>query len=70
VAYACNLSYLGGRHQENGDLRPAQENSLQDHISNTQHKKRLEEWLKWESACIVSVEVLNSNPSITKISDK
>jgi hypothetical protein len=30
VAHACNPNYLGGRHQEDQGLKPAQANSLQD----------------------------------------
>jgi hypothetical protein len=33
VAHTCNLSYLGGRDQEDSSLKPAQSNSSQDPIS-------------------------------------
>jgi hypothetical protein len=33
VAHSCNLSYSGGRDQEDCSLKPAQANSLQDPIS-------------------------------------
>jgi hypothetical protein len=47
VAHAYNPSYPGGRDQEDGGLKPAWANSLQDLISKTpSQKKRLAEWLK------------------------
>jgi hypothetical protein len=33
VAHACNLSYSGGRDQEDRGLKPAQANSSRDPIS-------------------------------------
>jgi hypothetical protein len=41
VAYPGNLSYSGGKDQEDYGLRPALK------LENTQHKKGLVEWLKW-----------------------
>jgi hypothetical protein len=41
MAHACNPSYLGGRHQEDHDSKPAQANNSLDPTSkNTHHKKR------------------------------
>jgi hypothetical protein len=43
VAHACNASYSGGRGQEDYGSKPAQANSLRDHISKkslTQKKKK------------------------------
>jgi hypothetical protein len=40
VAHACNPSYSGGRDQEDGGLKPAQANSLQDPISKIPITKR------------------------------
>jgi hypothetical protein len=40
VTYACNLSYLEGRDQEDRSSKSAQANSSQDPISKTLHKKR------------------------------
>jgi hypothetical protein len=40
VAHACNPSYSVGRDQENGGLKPAWENSLQDPISKIPNTKR------------------------------
>jgi hypothetical protein len=42
VSVACiyNPSYLGGRDQEDHGLRPAQENSSQDHISKIPNRKK------------------------------
>jgi hypothetical protein len=47
VAHAYNLSYSGGRDQEDHGLRPAQENSLRDPISKIPNTKGLAKWLKW-----------------------
>jgi hypothetical protein len=47
VAHACNLSYSGGRHQEDHSSKSAQENNSQNPIlKKTNHKKRLAEWPK------------------------
>jgi hypothetical protein len=40
MAHACNPSYSGGRDQEEGGWRTAQENSLRGLISKTLHKNR------------------------------
>jgi hypothetical protein len=53
--HSWNPSYSGGRHQEDGDSRPARANSSGDPISKKiHHKKRLVEWLKWQNACLAS----------------
>jgi hypothetical protein len=39
VAYTCNLSYSGGRDQEDCGSRPAQANSSQDPISKIYNTK-------------------------------
>jgi hypothetical protein len=44
VAHACNPSYLGGRDQEDGGLRPAWSNSSQDTILKTPNTKK-----NWQS---------------------
>jgi hypothetical protein len=47
VAFAYNLSYSGGRDQEDCGSKPAWANSWQDPIlKKTLHKKGLVEWLK------------------------
>jgi hypothetical protein len=57
VAHACNLSYSGGRDQEDHGSKPVLTNSMQDPISKTtHHKKGLAEWLK----------ALSSSPRTTK----
>jgi hypothetical protein len=53
VAHTCNPSYLGGRDQEDRDLKPAKANSLRDPISNITKKG----W--WSSSSV------SSNPSTT-----
>jgi hypothetical protein len=60
VAHACNLSFSGGRNQEDQGLKPAQENSLQDPISKKKktHKIGLVGWFK--------LKALSSSPSTTK----
>jgi hypothetical protein len=60
VAPAGNLSYSGGRDQEDLDSKPALAKSLRDPISKKKNpsQKGLMEWLK--------VWALSSNPSITK----
>jgi hypothetical protein len=40
VAHACNLSYSGGRDQEDCDLKPAWANSSWDLSQKTLHKNR------------------------------
>jgi hypothetical protein len=40
VAHACNLSYVGGRDQEDHCTKPARENSLWDPISKKTSQKR------------------------------
>jgi hypothetical protein len=40
VAQACNPSYSGGRDQEDGGLKPAWANSLQDPISKKPPQKK------------------------------
>jgi hypothetical protein len=41
VAHACNLSYSGGRDQDDGGLKAAQANRSRDPISKkTHHKKK------------------------------
>jgi hypothetical protein len=48
VTHTCNPSYLGGRDQQDGGLKPVQA-SLQESILKrtfTQEKGRLVEWLK------------------------
>jgi hypothetical protein len=40
VANVCNLSYLGGRDQENHGLKPAWANSSQDPILKTPITKK------------------------------
>jgi hypothetical protein len=39
VVHACNPSYSGGRNQEDGGSKPAQENSLRDLISKISNTK-------------------------------
>jgi hypothetical protein len=47
VAHACNLSYSGGRDQEDCGSKPAQENSSKDPVSKKSiTKKGLVEYLK------------------------
>jgi hypothetical protein len=47
VAFAYNLSYSGGRDQEDCGSKPAWANSWQDPILKKMlHKKGLVEWLK------------------------
>jgi hypothetical protein len=43
VAHACNLSYSGGRDQEDHGLKPDQANNLQDPISKNPSQKRADE---------------------------
>jgi hypothetical protein len=50
VDHTYNPTYLGGRNQEDGGMKPAQANSLQHtnlKIPNTKKRKGLAEWLKW-----------------------
>jgi hypothetical protein len=48
LAHTCNLSYSGGRDQEDCSWKPSQENSSQDPILKKIHyTKGLVEWLKW-----------------------
>jgi hypothetical protein len=62
VAHSCNPSYSEGRDQEDLCSKSAQANNLRDPISkkyptHTNKKKtRLEEWLKWYSACYPSTK--------------
>jgi hypothetical protein len=42
VAHTCNLSYSGGRDQEDLSSKSAQANSLRDPILKKNHKKRTE----------------------------
>jgi hypothetical protein len=42
MAYACNLSYSGGRDQEDHSLRPTQANSSRDPILKKICTKRVE----------------------------
>jgi hypothetical protein len=59
MAHACNLSYSGGRDQEDHSLKPAQANSSPDPISKKSFTKiGLVEWLK--------VKALSSSPSTRK----
>jgi hypothetical protein len=60
VAYTCNLSYSGGRDQEDHNSKPAAVNSSQDPISKNPVTKKIElvEWLK--------VSTLSSSPSTAK----
>jgi hypothetical protein len=45
VTHTCDLSYSGGRDQEDHSLKPAPVNSSQDPIlKKIQHKKELVEW--------------------------
>jgi hypothetical protein len=58
VAHTCNISYSGGRDQEDHSSKPDPANSLQDSVlKKTLHKKGLVEWLK--------VYALSSSPSTT-----
>jgi hypothetical protein len=60
VAHTYNLSYSGGKDQENCSSKPAQANNLRDATSKTSIAKvRLVEWLK--------VWALSSNSSTSKI---
>jgi hypothetical protein len=45
VAHTCNLSYSGGREQEDCSLKPAWGNNSQDPILKKTHQG-LAEWLK------------------------
>jgi hypothetical protein len=57
VAHTCNHRYLEGKDQEDCGLRIAWANCSQDPISkNTQHKKGLVEWLKWQTNCLASLK--------------
>jgi hypothetical protein len=48
VVHTCNPSYLGERHQKDQGLKPALDKLFsKPYLENTQHKKRLAEWLKW-----------------------
>jgi hypothetical protein len=38
----------------------------QDHKKKKKAKKRLAEWLKWESICVSKYEALSSNPTKKK----
>jgi hypothetical protein len=59
VAFACNLSYSGGRDQEDHGLKSVEANSPQDPTSKKfLHKNGLVEWLK--------VQALSSSPSTEK----
>jgi hypothetical protein len=40
MAHACNLSYLGGREQEDRGLKPAQANCSRDPISKIPNTKK------------------------------
>jgi hypothetical protein len=63
VAHACNLSFSGGRDQEDRGSKSARVNSSRDPISKKiHHKKGLVEWLK--------VKVLSSNPMYKKQTNK
>jgi hypothetical protein len=66
VAHTCNLSYLGGRDQEDCGSKLARANSLQDPIWKkkkiTKITKRGAEWLK--------VEAPSSHPSTKKKKEK
>jgi hypothetical protein len=61
VAHACNLSYLGGRDQEDLGItvryQPGQI-VFESYLRKPHHKKGLVEWLK--------VKALSSNPSTNK----
>jgi hypothetical protein len=47
LAYAYNLSYLGGQAQEDCGSKPAQTNCSGDpHLKKTLHEKGLVEWFK------------------------
>jgi hypothetical protein len=47
VAHTCNLSYSGGRDQEDHGSKPTQANSSgRPYLEKILHKKRLVEWLK------------------------
>jgi hypothetical protein len=54
-AHTCNLSYSGGRDQENHSSRPAQEKKkkkkVRPYLKNTQHKRGLAKWFTWYSTC-------------------
>jgi hypothetical protein len=63
VAHACNLSYSGGRAQEDRGWKPARANSSRDPIlKKTFTKIGLVEWLK--------VKALTSSPSTAKKQNK
>jgi hypothetical protein len=48
MAHTYNLSYSGGRDQEDHGSKPALANSLRDpNLENTQYKTRLVECLEW-----------------------
>jgi hypothetical protein len=59
VAHACNLSYSGGRDQEDYGSKPAWANSsTRPYLEETLHKKGLVHWLKMKAP--------SSNPSTAK----
>jgi hypothetical protein len=63
VAHVYNLSYLGGRDQEDSSSKPTWGNSsARPYLENTHHKKGLVEWLK--------VLALSSNPRTSKRNKK
>jgi hypothetical protein len=57
VAHSCNLSFSGGRDQEDHSSKPSKGKYFQRlYLKNTQYKKGLAEWLKWYSAYIATVK--------------
>jgi hypothetical protein len=67
VAHTCDLSYSGGRDQENCGSKPARVNSLQDPISKkTLHKKKKEKEKKIGLVEWLKVKALSSSPCTKK----
>jgi hypothetical protein len=55
MAHAYNLSYSGGKDQEDRGLRPAQTKIKTLSQKHPTHIKGLVEWVKWKQTCLVSI---------------
>jgi hypothetical protein len=66
IAHTCNLSYSGGRDQEDHGLKPARTNSSQETISIIPNPKRAGRVAQVIEHPPRKPEALNSNASIAK----